>query len=404
MQLVQPTTWDTADPVVLLATQTSATELIEAVGTATVCPVFEMRVFDCNLQFSVDGGVTWVTVTDWATFLSTCIPAQVGIGIPPNPQGATMSQLACNIAAYLASDVIQASINQAVSDITAMRTLIQFGIALIALIPGADIPLELIAGAGGALYLAITAGTLSDYSSALSDATLWSNVTCEIYDAIAPTGYVTAMNFSTILSNIAGIGYVHPAVITTIHDYVSNLGVIGLLQLQQIGALNVGDCSGCATWCYEFYGGSEPTGFAYDPPTEPWVYPSFGLYGVLAGHAEAFVGSRSDAVSGTLGENWTQLALNDPSGVNLTYVEVHWTASGANPFSSNVYEYTGGSTNIDNTAGSHIFIDNTHRATNHVGFNIAASDGATPGTVDITYVKVKGTYPALPLGANTCAP
>ena len=169
---------------------------------------------------------------------------------PGNPQSATTSQQACNIAGYLGRLVIKSSVSQAVTAITDGQTLLNYGTGIIALIPGADV-VSLVAGAAAVIYNAANAGSLSDYSAAASDDSLWSSVTCAIYEAIASDGHVTSGNFSTILSNIAAISYTHTDVVSTVHDYVSALGSDGLRQAEQLGVLDVHDCTACSGgWCY----------------------------------------------------------------------------------------------------------------------------------------------------------
>src|ERR1035437_5651127 len=90
----------------------------------------------------------------------------------------TTAQRACNIAGYLANDVLRQSTQQAVDAINANKTVLGFT-ALLWLIPGA----EFVAGIGTALsqfYIALESGTLSDYTDALADPSLFSRITCAI--------------------------------------------------------------------------------------------------------------------------------------------------------------------------------------------------------------------------------
>src|SRR6185312_8473506 len=142
------------------------------------------------------------------------------------PTGGTTGQRACNIAGYLAVDVLKQSMQQAVDAINANRGVLGFT-ALLWLIPGA----EAVATIGTALtqfYNALSGGTLGDYTDALNDPSLFSRLACAIYSAIEPDGQVTEANFPTILSNIAGVSYTHSDVISTVHDYVAALGYPGL--------------------------------------------------------------------------------------------------------------------------------------------------------------------------------
>lgn len=173
------------------------------------------------------------------------------------PAIGTTGQRACNIAGYLANDVLKQSMQQAVDAIQANKGVLGFT-ALLWLIPGA----EAIAGIGTALtqfYNALVGGTLTDYQDALTDPSLFARITCAIYSAIEADGQVTEANFPTILTNIAGVGYAHPAVITTIHDYVANLGYPGLAAIQNTGALAVYDCTDCSGATGGATGASGPT-------------------------------------------------------------------------------------------------------------------------------------------------
>lgn len=387
MQLCQPTTW-MASGGALLDVQTSATELIELVGTATVCPMFEMRVSGCNLQFSVDGGSTWITVASWGDFLDICIPAQVGIGVPPNPTGADAATQACNIAAYISLQVIKASINQVVTSITAHEAMLVAVAAIVALIPGADVPLEAIAAGGAVLYGLVNAGTLSDYSYAISDNSLWSEVTCAIYNAIVSTGYVTKANFPTIVSNISALTYLHPAVISTIASYTSGLGAIGLQQLQNIGALNVGDCTGCTGWCYEFDFTTGMQGWAL-------TYSSG-----LDGHYVPGVGFVGDNDSG----EWL-CEIQWIPGVSYFPDEecIQYSSGGPGTTTSYNYVVVGGITYNrlwNSIAGSHSECGplNISPATK---FGVRVTSTISGPACVISSVKLSGTG-ANPIGANNC--
>src|ERR1035437_5292651 len=181
------------------------------------------------------------------------------------PAIGTTGQRACNIAGYLANDVLKQSMQQAVDVINANKGVLGFT-ALLWLIPGA----EAVAAIGVALtqfYNALVGGTLSDYTDALADPSLFARITCAIYSAIETDGQVTEANFPTILSNIAGVSYTHSGVISTIHDYVAALGYPGLAAIQGTGALAVYDCSQCSGATGGATGASGPTSAARTAPT-----------------------------------------------------------------------------------------------------------------------------------------
>jgi hypothetical protein len=94
MQLIQPPTWTTTDRTALADLLGRVTDLIALVGTAEVCvaPQFRLAV-DGPLQYSLDGGTTWLDVTDWTANLPDIIhdtQARVlmtaDLSYPPIPQ------------------------------------------------------------------------------------------------------------------------------------------------------------------------------------------------------------------------------------------------------------------------------------------------------------------------------
>jgi len=294
-QLVNPSTWSTTTDDQLNAAIEQGEILKQMIGGRAVCPVaFELRVEGCDLQSSLDGGDTWTTVPGWPDFLANCIPPQTEIrftegctleqsldsgvtwtavlgwtdnfgnciqdlapiiGLPPNPGDESPEQLSCDIADYLATEIILSAMNAAVNAINDNLTLLSFGANVLSIIPE-FILVRLGYDAISIIYADISEGMLSDYEDAIADPTLWVKVRCAIYDAIVTDGYVTPGNFSTILSRLSAITYTHPDVISAIVDYVTALGSTGLAQLSQGAGLNVGaDCSSCAGsgWCYVWY-------------------------------------------------------------------------------------------------------------------------------------------------------
>lgn len=70
MQLAQPKAWTTTEPTALSDLLGRVTDLIELVGTSEACvaPEFHLPV-DGPLQYSLDGGSTWIDVTGWSANL-----------------------------------------------------------------------------------------------------------------------------------------------------------------------------------------------------------------------------------------------------------------------------------------------------------------------------------------------
>ena len=71
LQLLQPPAWDITDPTRMAEVLGQVTDLIVALGTAGAC-MFRLT-NTCLLQYSLDGGTTWVDVTDWATNFPLCV-------------------------------------------------------------------------------------------------------------------------------------------------------------------------------------------------------------------------------------------------------------------------------------------------------------------------------------------
>jgi len=217
------------------------------VAPDTVCRAYET---DSQTWWAWDG-------SKWILESSSAVPA---IG--------TTGQRACNIAGYIAIDVIKQSMQQAVDAINANKGVLGFT-SLLWLIPGAQI----VASIGTALtqfYNALVGGTLTDYTDALADPSLFSRITCAIYSAIEADGQVTEANFPTVLTNIAGVSYsAHPGVIGTIHDYVEALGYPGIAAIQATGALADYDCTNCSGPTGGATGASGPTAPSFSGFTGP---------------------------------------------------------------------------------------------------------------------------------------
>ncbi len=248
LQLVQPSSWTASSPSALSDVLTSATELIERFGTTEGCEVLAMRVSDCALQFSVDGGDTWVTVTDWSSYNQECLPPPP----PPNPLGTLEGQNACNIATYLAVGIIQGAIAEAVAQFDLTASNLAAAGAIVGIVPGWGTFLAAALEAATGLYVLLNSGNRSAFNTAAGSSTLAGNLRCAIYGAILADGSVTADNFAAVQAAIHAVAYSPSSVQTAIDNYVAALGVGGIMQSQLSGPLYVGDCSSCpAPWCYK---------------------------------------------------------------------------------------------------------------------------------------------------------
>lgn len=206
-QLCQPTAWDVADAAAMADVLGNMQELLIMFGTVADC--------------------------------TPCAPTIVP------PEGVTSAQQACNLSGYLAHMVIRKAMEEAISAIQNDLDVLNWGVLIIGLIPGAGIVVNALIGGLKSLYSAMVGGTLADYQDAVTDDALWGEVTCAIYNAIATDGQVTCDNFPTILTNVSAITYTHSEVVTQIHDFLSNIGCNGVMNLQQPGVMASYDCSGC---------------------------------------------------------------------------------------------------------------------------------------------------------------
>lgn len=254
-QLTQPIVWDPTSAGAADAQQ-QAQDLMAIIGAAGVCT--DMLTFQftsgCGLQYSVDGGITWIDVPGWDTYAPTCFTGPTGPtgptggfdpGIPPIQPGQTTDELACSVAGYIAQQFIQASLAEVVNQIDLGKTVLQAATAIGALIPELNVVLAPILGAAAILYNIVEGGTLSDFSAASTDAVLLSDVTCAIYNATKTDGYVTPANFAAVVAAIGAISYTHADVITALVSYLDAGGSIVLQAVQVPGALAVVNCSAC---------------------------------------------------------------------------------------------------------------------------------------------------------------
>lgn len=215
----------------------------------------------CELQESTDGGATWATIDGWDSNALSCfvgppgVPGTVGPigptgpGVPVPLPGQSTTDLACSISGYLASQVIKEAVQFVVDGINGSQSTVEILAGFLAAVflgPEGVVP---VVGGINALYGLVEGGTIADYEAALTDTTLWSDVTCAIYNATSGTGYVNDDNFADVLTNVAAITYAHPAVVSSIVSYLTAGGAIYLEAAQLPGALAVVDCSGCTGYC-----------------------------------------------------------------------------------------------------------------------------------------------------------
>lgn len=254
-QLRNPSTWDPASSPAaidgMLSRVTKLQEMMWGAMDVPCCSVSMRLTAGCVLQYSTDG-VTWVDVAGWADNFSDCARASIIAPIPPNPGPVPIQQHACNIAGFLASEVIQKAMVLAASDIGAGKMDVQYAIDILAEISFA-FPITYAASlAFKDWYDGLVAQLLSEVTAASTDPALWSLVTCAIYNAIKGVGYVSASNFAAIVSNVASISYTYAWAPGLISGFINNLGLGNLQAMQNIGAVDDVDCTDCGTWCLQY--------------------------------------------------------------------------------------------------------------------------------------------------------
>jgi len=199
---------------------------------------------------------TWLVSTEDERTLAlqraTDLIAEIGTAMacvsPPVVLGGTgTAQRACNIAGYLSNILIKTSIQKAIDSINQGQTLLGYGRLIIFAIPEIGVILPAVISGLYGLYQSINSGTLTDYQDAIDDPVLWSQLTCAIYTATSSDGQITDANFPDVQAAVAALSYTHAEVITTISQYLSDLGASGVEQLQTPGALAVYDCTSCGS-------------------------------------------------------------------------------------------------------------------------------------------------------------
>jgi len=329
MQLAQPAAWAASDPTALQTVLDRATRLVEMIGDATGCAEMQFRLTSgCVLQFSTDGGTTWTDVTGWPENAPGCYTGATGPpgedgppgeqgppgtwtpGTPYVPPGTSTDQAACNLAAYLATAVLKASLQQAVSSVEATDSLFTFGTLLLGILAGPDPIIDLVLAAANSLFGAVGSGIIGDYTAALADASLWSTVTCAIYGAIKSAGAVNSTTYAAVESALAGISYAHSDVITAIARYWTALTLTGVEQLQLSGVLFVGDCTTCSAGAVgvrvtqpgpAYLQSATPIQPGQDFAMVGWVDGLLSAYGVQYVCITGYDGTHSNQVSVSLG-------------------------------------------------------------------------------------------------------
>ena len=253
-QLRNPSTWAGLDDAGLDLVLNRVDELKGVLSLAPPCCDVSMRLTtDCILQFSTDGGATWTAVTDWVTNFDSCVKAHIPPQVPLLPPGTSHDQHACNMAGYLAQELMERLFVAICNHFTDNQG---------ALLVAQDVMRQLgqvfpltsgVFNAFNDVYNQAVSHVISQAENARDDPTLWSNATAAIYLAIRATGYVTAANFSTVAANLAAISYTDAWVPAALSGFWNDLGLANILALQQAGAIDVVDCSAIGVgWCFQW--------------------------------------------------------------------------------------------------------------------------------------------------------
>jgi hypothetical protein len=323
-------------------------------------PAYALRFNDsCGFEYSIDAGGTWLPVAGWADNAPTCFPgfdgapipiADIDPGSPPTMGDTVVSQRACNIAAYLANVVLQGALNEAQRQANLTKTALDFGVSLLALIPGIDLAtLGFVEGAN-ILYQLVDGDNLADFTSAATDETLWAAVVCAIYGCIADDGEVTAANFGCVTVALAGIPYAHTEVPTALSLFWAGLGVHAVRSAQIAGALESADCTTCGgfgPWCTWWESDQR------DICNGDWT-------GITTGEtltAAVCAGSGFESVSNGAGGEFVNVQCIFPSARTITTSRVDYTGGHLDVFEQRFYDaadgliFTNGGTNWNSGLG-----------------------------------------------------
>jgi hypothetical protein len=228
---------------------------------------------NCVLQYSLDGGATWVDVSGWADNFATCVSNVIIPPVPPWPGPPNNPSEACAIAEFLSTELIQGALQQAINSFNANQQLVNYILDILPIFSWAFPITTFGLEAFVFLYSQINAGNVANFTAAMSDPLLWADVVCAIYDAIVGTGYVTPANKPQICTNIAAIIYPHPEIITAISGFCNAITITQLQAFQNVGIYgSTAGCTGCVgNWCHGW-------DFSAANPTPVWHIGNRGLY------------------------------------------------------------------------------------------------------------------------------
>jgi hypothetical protein len=332
-QLRNPSTWlDTLTPAALESVLGQVNYLRSIIAKSLPVPCVNPVVgahFDCTGLYLTFADGSTALVSGWTANFCNCVNGCIIPPVPSNPIPAPVNQAACNIAAYLAVGVLQATVDIAQGILNILDNVEQFAHELANQLTSAFPLVAVINDAIDEFWKLYVAGVRSDFTSAAADTALWALVTCAIYNAIKNQGYVDGANLPTIRANICAISYVHADVINALCAFVNHLPLLAWQIMQSVTALVDADCTDCGTFCHFF---------DFKVGQQGW----FPNGGVPAATWSSGVGWTATGPSS--GREWLELALNFPHAVPVTSVclrgSVPWAAAGAG---RQINMYLGGS-------------------------------------------------------------
>ena len=254
-QLVNPSTWSTPDDASKVLVLQQAEQLREIIAQAGPCGAMQLQLTaGCALQYSNDGGATWTDVAGWDANFGECVKTQIVPAAPPNPVHTDPASEACDIAGYVAHEIIQAGVAAGVQSFQTDAELMTFAQDVMASLAFAfPITAEAML-ALSQFYSFYNSSTIGHFTAARDDEVLWADVTCAIYSAIKAKGYIDASNIGAVRSNICGLTYTYTEVINAICAFVDNMGLSNFRAMQMVGAMGTTLCTSCdspgSQWCH----------------------------------------------------------------------------------------------------------------------------------------------------------
>jgi hypothetical protein len=254
-QLRNPSTWLVADDAAMYTTLRRVDQLREIIAVGEGCELQMMTRFtaDCVLQTSVDGGTTWTDVPGWVDNFDSCVKAHIPPLLPPNPDDTLPNQHACNIAAFLATELIEVTMTKIVAYVGTTTEQATFATSVMQTLAFAFPITNAGVQAFGKFYTVVVGELLAEVEAVRDDPVFWSKVTCAIYLAIRSVGWVDDTNFAAVGDAIRAITYTYAWAPLQCGNLWDDLGLGNIRSIQSVGALNSADCTSCdGPWCHKY--------------------------------------------------------------------------------------------------------------------------------------------------------